>query len=101
MRLLIPLLALATMTANAHAADAPADLLTALPGDDSAHLFLSGSDPARIDGAMAHIEARGLVAAQAIDGCYDSTAPAALIARGAFAGTPAELAARLIERWPS
>lgn len=81
--------------------DAPSEFLAALPGEDSAHLFLSGSDPTRIDSAMAHIEAHGLVAAQTTDGCYDSTAPAALIARGAVAGTPAELAARLIERWPS
>jgi chemosensory pili system protein ChpB (putative protein-glutamate methylesterase) len=83
------------------ALDAPSEFLAALPGEDSAHLFLSGSDPTRIDSAMAHIEARGLVAAQTTDGCYDSAAPAALIARGAVAGTPAELAARLIERWPS
>lgn len=81
--------------------DAPSEFLAALPGEDSAHLFLSGSDPARIDSAMAHIESRGLLAAQTTDGCYDSTAPAALIARGAVAGTPAELAARLVERWPS
>lgn len=83
------------------APDAPSEFLAALPGEDSAHLFLSGSDPARIDSAMAHIESRGLLAAQTTDGCYDSTAPAALIARGAVAGTPAELAARLVERWPS
>ncbi|WP_242111620.1 chemotaxis protein CheB [Luteimonas aquatica] len=81
--------------------DPATDLLSALPGEDSAHLFLSGSDPALIDGAVAHIDAGGLLAAQATDGCYDSTAPSALIARGAVAGTPAELAARLVERWPS
>lgn len=75
------------------------DVLSALPSADSAVLMLSGSDPARVDAAMNHSWAGALVAGQAPDGCYDAAAASALIARGAEAGQPVELAARLAARW--
>ncbi|MFD0739987.1 chemotaxis protein CheB [Lysobacter koreensis] len=75
------------------------NLLAALPSADSAVLLLSGSDPALVDAVMNHSWAGALVAGQAPDGCYDATAPSALIARGGAAGQPAELAQRLAERW--
>ncbi|MDI9238907.1 chemotaxis protein CheB [Lysobacter sp. LF1] len=75
------------------------DVLSALPSADSAVLMLSGSDPARVDAAMNHSWAGALVAGQAPDGCYDAAAASALIARGADAGQPVELAARLAARW--
>lgn len=75
------------------------DVLAALPSADSAVLMLSGSDPARVDAAMNHSWGGALVAGQAPDGCYDAAAASALIARGAQSGQPAELAARLAQRW--
>ena len=42
-----------------------------------------------------------LVAAQSPEECFDSAAPAALIAAGADAAPPSELSARLSARWPS
>ncbi|MBU8975462.1 hypothetical protein JI752_004850 [Lysobacter sp. MMG2] len=75
------------------------DVLAVLPTADSAVLMLSGADAAQVDGAMNLSWAGGLVAGQAPDGCYDAAAASALIARGAQSGQPAELAARLAERW--
>lgn len=77
----------------------PGDLLTALPSSDSAVLMFSGSDAALVDAAMNHKWAGAFVAGQTPDGCYDATAPAALVSRGADAGPPAELARQLVERW--
>jgi chemosensory pili system protein ChpB (putative protein-glutamate methylesterase) len=79
--------------------DAPADLLATLPAGDSAVLMLSGADPTQVDAVMKLAGAGGLVAGQALDGCYDVAAPAALAARGGLAGKPQELARRLAERW--
>lgn len=80
------------------AADA-GDLIAALPAADSALLMLSGSDPALVDSALAAKAAGALVYGQALDGCFDTAAIDALIARGGETGTPAELAARLVDRW--
>lgn len=74
-------------------------VLSALPASDSAVLMFSGSDATLVDAAMNHSWAGAFVAGQLPDGCYDATAPAALVARGADAGSPAELAHRLGERW--
>ncbi len=74
-------------------------VLAALPPADSAVLLLSGSDPTLIDAVMNHSWAGALVIGQAPEGCYDATAPSALVARGGDAGQPAELARRLAERW--
>lgn len=81
--------------------DDASELLATVPAGDSAVLMLSGSDPALVDAAMNLSWSGALVAAQALDGCYDAAAPSELIARGALSGTPTELARRLAERWPS
>jgi chemosensory pili system protein ChpB (putative protein-glutamate methylesterase) len=81
-----------------HAAHA---LYAELPPNDSALLFLSGSSPALVDIAIAQVPDGALVAGQTPDTCYDGAASSALIDRGGDAGTPAELAARLADRWPS
>lgn len=77
----------------------PGDLLAALPAADSAVLLFSGSDAALVDAAMNHKWAGAFVAGQTPDGCYDASAPAALVARGADTGQPADLARQLVERW--
>lgn len=79
--------------------DAPADLLTGLPANDSAVLMLSGADAGQVDAVMKLAAAGALIAGQALDGCYDVAAPAALAARGGQAGKPQDLARRLAERW--
>ncbi|WP_206859926.1 chemotaxis protein CheB [Lysobacter changpingensis] len=75
------------------------DVLATLPASDSAVLMLSGADPAQVDAAMKLSWSGALVAGQAADGCYDAVAASALVSRGAQSGQPAELAARLAERW--
>ena len=71
-----------------------------LPADDSAVLFLSGADAARVD-AVSAAGWSGLVLGQTPDdGCYDPAAAQAAIAAGAGHDTPAALAARLLDRWP-
>lgn len=82
-------------------ADAAQSLYAQLPANDSAALFLSGSDPALVETAMAQAPLGALVAAQSPDSCYDGAAASALIERGGDSGSPAELAGRLAERWPS
>ena len=61
--------------------------------------MLSGADPAQVDAVMKLAVGGALIAAQALDGCYDVAAPAALASRGGLAGKPQELARRLAERW--
>ncbi|MEO6263753.1 MAG: chemotaxis protein CheB, partial [Luteimonas sp.] len=75
-------------------------LFASLPASDSAVILLSGSDPIAVDAAMGLSWGGALVAGQSPDGCYDAEAPEALIARGAEAGAPAELARKLATRWP-
>lgn len=75
------------------------DVLAMLPAGDSAVLMLSGADPAQVDAAMNLSWSGALVAGQAADGCYDAAAASALAARGAQSGQPAELSAKLAERW--
>jgi len=76
-------------------------ILAALPADDSAVVLLSGSDPASVDAAMHHAGRGAFVAGQSPEGCFDAVASEALTARGAEAGTPAQLAQRLAARWPA
>lgn len=85
----------------AEGSDATQPLLAQLPGNDSAALFLSGSDPSLVDAAMAQAAQGALVVAQTPDSCYDGAAASALIERGVDSGSPAELAGRIVERWPS
>ena len=80
-------------------AEAAGDLLAALPAGDSAVLLLSGSDPGLVDAVMKLGVAGALIAGQALDGCYDVAAPAALVSRGGQSGKPSELARRLAARW--
>lgn len=82
-----------------HDGDAHA-FLSALPADDSAYLFLSGSTVGFAEAAAGLAAEGALVACQSPDSCYDADAPSALIALGATSGTPAELVEQLAERWP-
>lgn len=79
--------------------EAAAELLASLPANDSAVLMLSGADPAQVDVVMKLAGSGAFVAGQALDGCYDVAAPAALASRGGQSGKPQELARRLAERW--
>ena len=76
-------------------------LLGNLPAADSAVVLLSGSDPATVDVAMNQSQRGALVAGQSPEGCFDAVASQALVARGAQAGSPAQLAKMLATRWPS
>lgn len=79
--------------------DSPAELFGSLPSNDSAVLMLSGADPGQVDAVMKLAGAGALIAGQALDGCYDIAAPAALASRGGQSGKPQDLARRLAERW--
>ena len=83
------------------AAADPVPVLAGLPAAESAVLVLSGSDPATVGEVQAAAAAGALVAAQSPEECFDSAATAALIAGGAEAGAPADLASRLSARWHS
>ena len=73
----------------------------ALPADDSAVVFLSGADAALVP-PVAGGNWAGLVLGQTPDdGCYDPAAARAAIEAGASSGSPAELAGRLLARWPA
>ena len=73
----------------------------ALPPSDTAVIFLSGAQEDRVDAAMALATVGALVLAQAPDSCYDSAAVGALVARGAEAAEPGDLAQALLDRWPA
>ena len=79
--------------------DRGGDVLAALPAPDSAVLLLSGADPADVDSVLSRKAAGAMVLGQSPEGCFDTAAIDALIARGGATGAPAELAARLAERW--
>lgn len=74
---------------------------TALRAEDSALLLLSGADAALVDQAMAMRWAGGLVAGQSADHCFDPAASNALVARGGEALGLAQLAHKLLQRWPA
>lgn len=76
-----------------------AEVLAALPPAESGVLVLSGADPALVPAVIEIHAAGGLVLAQDPSGCFDPTAAEAVAQAGAASGTPAELAARIIERW--
>lgn len=76
------------------------DLVASLPPADSAVIVLSGTDTALVDAAMTHSFRGALVAGQSPEGCFDAAASDALVARGAEAGSPAQLAKKLATRWP-
>ncbi|MBO9717233.1 MAG: chemotaxis protein [Pseudoxanthomonas sp.] len=74
--------------------------VAALPPAESAVIVLSGAEPARVDAVLALGTRGGLVAGQALEGCYDATAVKLMAAGGAELGTPAQLAEQLVARWP-
>ncbi len=76
-------------------------IFAALPAEDSAILFLSGSDATLIEDAMQAADAGALVIAQSPEDCYDGAACAYLASRGAASGLPPDLAQRLLWRWMS
>ena len=71
-----------------------------LPADDSAILFLSGSDPALVDEAMARAGKGTLVLGQAPEDNFDPAATSRLTEQGGSAASPPQIAAQLLERWP-
>ena len=73
----------------------------ALRAEDSALLLLSGADVALVDQAMAMRWAGGWVAGQSADQCFDPAASNALAARGGEALGLAQLAQKLLQRWPA
>lgn len=78
-----------------------AALFGVLPPEDSAVLFLSGSERSVVEAALAPSWSGALVAAQSPESCYDGAASTDVIARGGASGSPAELAERLANRWPA
>jgi hypothetical protein len=76
-----------------------ATIFAALPAEDSAVIFLSGSDSALIEDAMQAADAGALLIAQSPEDCYDGAACAYLRSRGAPSALPGELARRLLSRW--
>lgn len=82
--------------------DVPESALYAtLPAVNSTVLFLSGSESTLTDAAMSAAAKGAQVFAQLPEDCYDGIACAELRARGVDAGLPADLASRLVSRWPS
>lgn len=76
-----------------------ADVLDALLPAESGVLVLSGADPSLVPAVIEVHAAGGLVLAQDPSGCFDATAAEAVARAGAASGAPADLAARVAERW--
>ena len=74
-------------------------VLAALPAAESGVLVLSGADPELVAAVLEIHAAGGLVLAQDPSGCFDPAAAQAVAQAGADSGAPAELAARVVERW--
>ncbi|MDR2871555.1 MAG: chemotaxis protein [Xanthomonadaceae bacterium] len=75
------------------------EIIDALPPAESAVLFLSGSDPKRVEAALMFAGQGGLVGGQSLEGCYDATAVRLLAGNGIELNTPSQLVTRLVERW--
>ncbi|HEY9144012.1 MAG TPA: chemotaxis protein CheB [Arenimonas sp.] len=76
-----------------------AAVLAALPPADSGVLVLSGADSSLVAAVLEIHAAGGLVMAQDPSGCFDPAAADAVAQAGAASGAPADLAARVVERW--
>lgn len=76
-----------------------ADVVAALPAAESGVLVLSGADPALVPAVLQLMADGGLVLAQDPAACFDPTAADAVQRAGATAATPADLAARVSQRW--
>jgi chemosensory pili system protein ChpB (putative protein-glutamate methylesterase) len=79
--------------------DGASELVAALPPAESAVIVLSGADPSRVDAVLALATRGGLIAGQALEGCYDATAVKLMAAGGGELGTPVQLAEQLAARW--
>ncbi|MDR1075889.1 MAG: hypothetical protein LBL59_06220 [Xanthomonadaceae bacterium] len=79
--------------------DHPSEIIQALPPAGSAVLFLSGSDPARVDVAFEFAARGGWLAGQSLEGCYDATAVKLLAAHGIGLNSPSGLVKEMVERW--
>ena len=79
----------------------PVPVLAGLLAADSAILLLSGTDPGVVPEAMDAAAQGAMVAAPALEDCFDSAATAALLAAAGEATTPAAFAQRLAARWLS
>lgn len=76
-----------------------ADVVAALPAAESGVLVLSGANPALVPAVLQLMAGGGLVLAQDPAGCFDPTAADAVHRAGADAASPADLAARVSQRW--
>lgn len=76
-----------------------ADVVAALPAAESGVLVLSGADPALVPAVLQLMADGGLVLAQDPAACFDPTAADAVQRAGATAASPADLAARVSQRW--
>ncbi|MCM2355238.1 MAG: hypothetical protein NDI68_00940 [Arenimonas sp.] len=76
-----------------------ADVVAALPAAESGVLVLSGADPTLVPAVLKLMAEGGLVLAQDPAACFDPTAADAVQRAGATAATPADLAARVSQRW--
>lgn len=80
-------------------ADDLSSLVAALPVNDSVVLMLSGAAPSVLPAVLALQSAGGRVLAQTPASCFDATAAEAVLAAGAEAADPPDLARLIIERW--
>lgn len=80
-------------------ADDLSSLVSALPPADSVVLMLSGAAPAVVPAVRALQAAGAQVLAQTPASCFDATASEAVLAAGAQAAEPPDLARLVIERW--
>lgn len=80
-------------------ADDLSSLVAALPVSDSVVLMLSGAAPSVLPAVLALQSAGGRVLAQTPGSCFDATAAEAVLAAGAEAADPPDLARLIIERW--
>ncbi|MBY4598864.1 hypothetical protein K3217_25455 [bacterium BD-1] len=76
-----------------------ADVVASLPPAESGVLVLSGADPALVPAVLQLMADGGLVLAQDPAACFDPTAADAVQRAGATAASPADLAARVSQRW--
>ncbi|MGY0505951.1 chemotaxis protein CheB [Luteimonas sp. e5] len=76
-----------------------ADVLEPLQAAQSGAIALSGAGSEFVERTQRFRQAGGRVLAQAADGCYDHAVPALLIARGAEAHVPGDLATRIAALW--
>lgn len=83
------------------AAADPVPVLAGLPAAGSAIVLLSGSDAGAVAEVLSAAAEGALAAAQSPAECFDSVAPAALIAAGGTGGAASDLAAQVAARWPA